>query len=431
MNKTKNNYPAKSVFLAGLICCGVGVVALIVSAIALLQSRTGVNLVGAAFATIFSVIGGVFSMNPSALSGNAMTIAAIGVAFIGLLVGIFFIVDFARIKNVKATIASSVGTLAFLLICLVLETFVASRINGGARVRAYGGMAITGAPLALSLLACLIYQIVSYVEKTNNEAAEIAAAEAPAEEEQANEMDYYTDEELRAVVKEEIEKYIAEEKKEEPETVETISEDRVKEIVKEELANYQPEIVEETKEETTESITEERVRDIVKEELQNYEPVVEEEPEESDENAESSVVVGAAVEETAKAPKKRRAKFETKLKKADKDLRHKYYDLRDYIKSYGVNNRISIPGDTFSLHRERYAFITIVGSKIKVYLPLNVQDYANTPIPVEAANAKKYEDLPMVFKVKSDLSFRRAKKLIDDVMAAKGLQKPASSEETK
>ncbi|MCQ2799004.1 MAG: hypothetical protein MJ220_03885 [Bacilli bacterium] len=414
----KKNYPAKSVFLAGIICGCIGLVAFAVSAAMLLVSATGVNLVGTAFSTIFGVIGGVFSMNPAALSGNAMTIAAIGVAFVGFLVGIFFIVDFARIKNGKATIASTIGTIAFLLICLVLECYVVSRTNGGARIRALGGMGITAAPLALSLLACLIYQIVSYVEKTSDEKAAIEAAEAPVEEpaaetESSDDTGYYTDEELRALVQEEIAKAIEAHKNEPVE--ESMTEDKVKAIVKDEIGD-----------EPKDSVTEEKVREIVKEELQNYQPAVEDDEEEEEETP--AIVVAAETPEAAKAPRKRRAKFETKLKKADKDLRHKYYDLRDYIKSYGINNRISIPGDTFSLHRERYAFITIVGSRIKVYLPLNVQDYANSPIPVEAANAKKYEDLPMVFKVKSDLSFRRAKKLIDDVMAAKGIQKPAEPE---
>ena len=121
---------------------------------------------------------------------------------------------------------------------------------------------------------------------------------------------------------------------------------------------------------------------------------------------------------------RRRAKFETRLRNSEYDLRHKYYDLRDYIKWYGVNNRISIPGDTFSLHRERYAFITINGKHIKLYLALDPTKYQGSPIPVEAVDSKKYEDLPCVLKVRSDLSYRRAKQLIDDVMAAKGQPKP-------
>ena len=126
--------------------------------------------------------------------------------------------------------------------------------------------------------------------------------------------------------------------------------------------------------------------------------------------------------------KRRRASFETRLKNSEFDLRHKYYDLRDYIKWYGLRNRISIPGDTFSYKRQRYVFVTIVGKHIRVYLGLDPNDYAESTIPVEAAQAKKYEDLPCLLRVKSDLSYRRAKKLVDDLMQKIGMDKPDEDE---
>ena len=126
--------------------------------------------------------------------------------------------------------------------------------------------------------------------------------------------------------------------------------------------------------------------------------------------------------------KRRRASFETRLKNSEFDLRHKYYDLRDYIKWYGIKNRISIPGDTFSYKRQRQVFVTIVGKHIRVYLNLDPNDYADSTIPVEPALAKKYEDLPCLLRVKSDLSYRRAKKLVDDVMQKIGIDKPDEDE---
>ena len=111
------------------------------------------------------------------------------------------------------------------------------------------------------------------------------------------------------------------------------------------------------------------------------------------------------------------------MKKSDADLRHKYYDLRDYIKSYGVNNRISIPGDTFSAHRERLVFLTITGKHMKAYFALDPKDYEKSPIPVESVETKKFQDVPTCLRIKSDLSFRRAQKLVDDLMAKKGLVK--------
>lgn len=122
--------------------------------------------------------------------------------------------------------------------------------------------------------------------------------------------------------------------------------------------------------------------------------------------------------------KKRRPSFETLLKNSDFDVRHKYYDLRDYIKWYGLSNRLSIPGDTFSLNRQRYAFITIVGKHIRLYLSLDPAAYAETKIPVEKVEGKKYEEVPCLIRIKSDLSYRRAKKLIDDLAVKMGIPKP-------
>ena len=162
------------------------------------------------------------------------------------------------------------------------------------------------------------------------------------------------------------------------------------------------------------------------------EPEPEEEPEEEEE-AEEEGDEAPVEEQPAEGGlvikgKRRRASFETRLRNSEFDLRHKYYDLRDYIKWYGLRNRVSIPGDTFSYKRQRYVFVTIVGKHLRVYLNLDPKDYADSTIPVETAEAKKYEDLPCLLRVKSDLAYRRAKKLVDDLMAKIGIAKPDEDE---
>ena len=170
----------------------------------------------------------------------------------------------------------------------------------------------------------------------------------------------------------------------------------------------------------------------VEEELVEEEPAEEEDEGDEDEEGEDGEEEAPAVDGVpvgiANKGKRRRANFETRLKNSEFDLRHKYYDLRDYIKWYGLRNRISIPGDTFSYKRQRYVFVTIVGKHIRVYLGLDPNDYADSTIPVEKAEAKKYEDLPCLLRVKSDLSYRRAKKLVDDLMQKVGLDKPDEDE---
>ena len=163
------------------------------------------------------------------------------------------------------------------------------------------------------------------------------------------------------------------------------------------------------------------------------EPELDEESEEEDEEEEEEGEEETAPNEADAQGlvikgKRKRASFETRLRNSDFDMRHKYYDLRDYIKWYGLRNRVSIPGDTFSYKRQRYIFVTIVGKHIRVYYALDPKDYADSTIPVEASEAKKYEDLPCLLRVKSDLAYRRAKKLVDDMMAKIGIEKPDEEE---
>lgn len=119
----------------------------------------------------------------------------------------------------------------------------------------------------------------------------------------------------------------------------------------------------------------------------------------------------------------KRVPFEERLASADEDIKKKYEELRAYILAYEVRNRVSIPGDTYSAHRERLIFLTIAGKHIKAYFALNPSDYEASKTPVIPVDSKKFEDLPTCLKIKSDLSFRRALKLVDDVMAAKEITK--------
>ena len=221
---------------------------------------------------------------------------------------------------------------------------------------------------------------------------------------------------------------VKEEKKEEPkEAAPSLTEADVKAIVNACLAKL--DLVDETK---SKAIADKEI-DLHIQNLHSAKEEVKEEPVEEPVEAPVDEQVDAGEPEENEIPqddhfanlkKRRRAKFETRLKGADQDLRNKYYELRDYIRSYDVKDRMSIPGMTFSLHRDRYVFITISGKKLKVYYALNPNDYADSTIPVVANTSKKFEDLPTEFKVKSDLSLKRAKILVDDVMKAKGISKP-------
>lgn len=114
-------------------------------------------------------------------------------------------------------------------------------------------------------------------------------------------------------------------------------------------------------------------------------------------------------------PKIIRIPFPTRMVEGDKELKSHYNELKAEALSYGLKSRVSNSGDTFRLHTKTYLKISIAGKGLKIYYALDPKDYANGPIPVkDASNKNIYKEIPGCFKVKSDLSLKRAKQLIAD-----------------
>ena len=118
-----------------------------------------------------------------------------------------------------------------------------------------------------------------------------------------------------------------------------------------------------------------------------------------------------------------RIPFTERMLNADPEMQKNYNELKNEILSYGVNYRVSNSGDTFRLHRKTYVKITIAGLSLKLYFALNPDDYKDSTLPIQNAGHKGiYEEIPLVFKVKSGLSMRRCKQLIQDVFDKNGLE---------
>ena len=132
--------------------------------------------------------------------------------------------------------------------------------------------------------------------------------------------------------------------------------------------------------------------------------------------------VAAPVEEGEKVVYERLS-FSERLLQADQEILDLYNELKNEILSYGVKSRVSALGDTFRLHKKMYVRITVAGKSLKLYFALNPDDYKDSKIPVQDAGHKDlYAEIPLVFKVRSGLSVRRCKELIQDVMEKDGLE---------
>ncbi len=150
------------------------------------------------------------------------------------------------------------------------------------------------------------------------------------------------------------------------------------------------------------------------------EPVVEPEPQPEPEPVVEPVPEPEAEPEK---PKYERLTFTERLLQSEDDVLNLYNEVKNEILSWGVKSRISANGDTFRLHKKMYVRITVAGKSLKLYFALDPKDYENTTLPIQdASNKDMYQEIPLVFKVKSGLSLRRCKDLIQDVMEKDGLE---------
>lgn len=125
------------------------------------------------------------------------------------------------------------------------------------------------------------------------------------------------------------------------------------------------------------------------------------------------------------APKKVKAEFvpfAVRMKKASKDVKDAYNEIKSEILSYGIKSRVSNTGDTFRLHTKEYVKIVVAGKTLKLYMALNPKDYKNSPIPHDdASKMTAHKETPFVFRITSSLSVRRAKTLIAECAKKDGL----------
>ena len=201
----------------------------------------------------------------------------------------------------------------------------------------------------------------------------------------------------------------------------------VTEVKVEEVKEETPveEKAEETKVETSPFVDDkkEEADKVVVEEVhvqeETKEPVVEETTAEPAPEVAPETLEG----EPAEKAKIVRIPFDQRMAQADDVVKGSYNELKSLLKSYGLNNRIANGGDSFRLHRVTYCKITIAGKSLKLYLALNPNDYANSTYPIKDASSKAiYKETPLVFKVRSGLSLRRAEELIRDCMDKHGLE---------
>ena len=101
-----------------------------------------------------------------------------------------------------------------------------------------------------------------------------------------------------------------------------------------------------------------------------------------------------------------------------------YEELVNHLLSYkNVSRSLTNRADNFKHKGSLLAKITLTGKTIKLFLPLDAEQYEYDKYHQLITEKKGYEEVPFTLKVKSNRGLKYAKELIDETMAQKQVDK--------
>lgn len=190
------------------------------------------------------------------------------------------------------------------------------------------------------------------------------------------------------------------------------------EVVAEEVVQEKVEVVEEKVEKPKKAKKAKKAEPV---------PVVEEVKEEvaADDADENESDIDAELgERPERADSKSRIPFADKMIYLDKKTQGYYNALMNKFKGLRkMNVRISTKGVSFRLGRDLVAKLTVRGKTLRLHLALDVNAYdAKVYFQKDLGDVKSYVEVPFAVKIKSDRGLKNALKLIDDLVANKGIE---------
>ena len=244
----------------------------------------------------------------------------------------------------------------------------------------------------------------------------------------------------------------------EPSEDEVYEEVKAEEVVEEAIEEATEEVVEETAEEVVEEAAEEVVEETAEEpavendiiyddvateaEDDSYDAPIEiEEP--AAEEVASEPVVEEPVEEIPAEPVeivpvivptyidnegnkidiKYSRSFTANIIQSDDSVKSFYGELKNHIMSYkGVKSKISWKFDSYNRGRDQLFKIKFRGKTILLYCALDPEEFEKSKYHHDSINAKIFADVPMLLKIKSGLGLRKAKEIVNIVMAKFGIE---------
>lgn len=227
---------------------------------------------------------------------------------------------------------------------------------------------------------------------------------------------------------------VAEEAAEETaEAIEEATEEVVAEVIEEATAEEAEEAVAETAE--PEEVYEELPELLPEEEFEveiveepTFEPMEEpimeltEQPAESDSEDADGSIIFYDENENKLSIKCSRSCLANIIQSENETTKAYYSELKNYILSYkGVRARMSWRHESFNKGRKQLFKLKIRGKAICLYCALDPNEFDVNKYHQKAVDAKVFEQVPMLVKIKSPGGLKRAKRLVEIVMERNGL----------
>ena len=115
--------------------------------------------------------------------------------------------------------------------------------------------------------------------------------------------------------------------------------------------------------------------------------------------------------------------FTANVIQGEDNVKEFYSELKNHLLSYkGVKSRISWKFDSYNRGRDQLVKLKIRGKTICMYIALDPNEFDKAKYHHDAMDSKIFEDVPMLVKIKSGLGLRKAKELVDILMAKLGIE---------
>ena len=121
--------------------------------------------------------------------------------------------------------------------------------------------------------------------------------------------------------------------------------------------------------------------------------------------------------------------FLAKLSQSSDEVKADYNELKNYVLGYKkANSRISWHFDSINVGKNQALKFSIRGKTLCLYYALD-SEKLDPKYKVEKAEAKKYEAVPTLYRIKNERRFNYAKELIDLLMSSLNVEKGKESNE--